>query len=87
MTVVHADAATYPLPEGALVVFMVNPFGDETLRRVLDQVVARRGRGDVVVVYFNPVHADVFDDYPALSVHEQGADWVVYRLAAPEVTA
>jgi methyltransferase family protein len=87
MTVVHADAATYPLPDGPLVVFLANPFGAETLRRVLDRVVARRGQGDVVVVYFNPVHADVFDDYRALPVHERGTDWVVYRLAAPEVTA
>lgn len=71
----------------ALVVFLANPFGAETLRRVLDRVVARRGQGDIVVVYFNPVHADVFDDYPALQVHERGTDWVVYRLAAPEVTA
>jgi protein-L-isoaspartate O-methyltransferase len=87
MTVVHADAATYPLPDGPLVVFMANPFGAETMRRVLEQVAARRGRGDVVVVYFNPVHADVFDEYPALAMHERGADWVVYRLAGPAVPA
>ncbi|MGY1796777.1 methyltransferase domain-containing protein [Geodermatophilus sp. SYSU D00525] len=86
MTVVHADAATYPLPDGPLVVFMANPFGAETLRRVLDQVVARRGRGDVVVVYFNPLHADVFDEYPSLEVHDRGPDWAVYRLPGPEVT-
>jgi hypothetical protein len=87
MTVVHADAAVYPLPDGPLVVFMANPFGAETLRRVLDQVVARRGRGEVTVVYFNPVHADVVDEYPTLRVHERGADWAIYLLAAPEAAA
>jgi predicted RNA methylase len=82
MTVVHADAATCPLPEGPLVLFLANPFGAETMRRVLDRVVARPGSDEVVVVYFNPVHADVFADHPDLVVHARGSDWVVYRRAS-----
>jgi hypothetical protein len=89
MTVVQMDAATYPLPEGPLVIFMANPFGPETLRRVLQQVVARHtvGKGDVVVVYFNPVHEHVFGEYPSLSLHDRGADWAVYRLSGAAATA
>ena len=87
MTVVQADAATYPMPDGPLVVFMANPFGAGTMRRVLEQVVARRGRGEVVIVYSNPVHADVFDAYPALTVHDRGPDWAVHELDGPAVPA
>ena len=82
MTVVHADAAAYPLPEGPLVLFLANPFGAETMRRVLDRVVARPGSDETVVVYFNPVHAEVFAEHPTLAVHAQGSDWVVYRRTA-----
>jgi hypothetical protein len=66
---------------------MANPFGAQTLRRVLDQVVARTGPAEVVLVSFNPVHADVFVAYPSLTLNAHGADWRVYRLVPSGPTA
>ena len=60
VSVIEADATTFDLPAGPLVVFLFNPFGPP----VLDAVVARieeagRTRSDpVIVAYLNPVHAD-----------------------------
>jgi len=68
-TVHHADAATFPLPGGPLVVFLFNPFGPP----VIDVVAARIGAclaaapRPIVVAYLNPVHDAVFGGHAALS--------------------
>lgn len=59
----------------------------ETLRRVLDQVVERTGPADVVLVYFDPVHADAFAARPSLTLHAHGADWRAHRLVPSGPTA
>lgn len=81
-TVVHGDAATFPLPDGPLLVHLYNPFGPATLRRVLDQVCRRRPgtTAEVVIAYLVPKHAEVFEEFPELELHARDADWVVYRL-------
>jgi hypothetical protein len=80
--VVRGDAATFPLPHGPLAVCIYNAFGTETLRRILTQVCARQD--EAVVAYFNPVHADVFDGFPLLTVHARGDGWALYRRARLE---
>lgn len=63
------DATEYPLPPGALVLFLYNPFGAPQIAKVVSAVeraIAAASR-DVYVVYYNPVHGDLFDASPLLS--------------------
>jgi SAM-dependent methyltransferase len=66
---VVGDAAGFPLPSGDVVVFLYNPFGAPLmarLRREIERAVQAERRG-VYLVYYNPVHGDVFDASPLLT--------------------
>jgi hypothetical protein len=54
------DAAEWPIPDEPTVVFLYNPFLDRTPR-------------EVVIVYYNPLSADVIDDFGFLP-HTAGAE-------------
>jgi predicted nicotinamide N-methyase len=87
--VVRTDAADFAWPHGSLLVSLFNPFGAQTLRRVL----ARAGTqpptaGDeVYIAYFNPVQQHVFDEFPRFVLQDHGVDWVLYRLNVAARTA
>jgi SAM-dependent methyltransferase len=84
VVVVHGDAATYPLPEGPLVICMYNAFGPTSLRRLVRQVceVPRTAGDEVFLVYMNSVHASVVDEFPQMAVESRGKRWALYRLRA-----
>jgi SAM-dependent methyltransferase len=58
--VLHADAAEFRFPEGDLVVYLFNPFTEEVMRKVVENL---RGRGssELYIIYNNPRHASLFD--------------------------
>lgn len=62
-----ADAALHDVRE-ANVFFMFNPFGEQTLRTVLSNIVSAGGgvSGRIVLIYANPRYAHVLPEYPAL---------------------
>ncbi len=63
-----ADAATFRLPDGPVVVFLFNPFGEETTRRLVAHVEADLAREDrdLYLVAYNPAWGEVFDASPHL---------------------
>lgn len=77
--VVEGDAGAQDYAEATLA-FMYNPFGADTLRRVLRRLPARP---ELRVIYANPVHRAVFDDFPHL--HEARSFAVPYDLGSMEV--
>jgi SAM-dependent methyltransferase len=72
--VVVADAAQFPLPEGNLVLFLYNPFGEEVIAKIAEAVSAALtdARRVVYVVYYNPVAGHCFDAVPLLRRHFAG---------------
>jgi SAM-dependent methyltransferase len=80
--VLHSDAASFTMPAGRLVVSLFNPFGAETLRRVLTSLSTQpRPVGDeVYIAYFNPVQEHVFEDFPEFVRADGGVDWALYGL-------
>jgi hypothetical protein len=68
------------LPKGPLVVAMFNPFGATTLRLVVDRLLQEQRTGDLYLAYVNPVHADVLEENPKLTLHASGDDWQVFHL-------
>lgn len=63
ISVAVADASTFPLPAGNLVLFLYHPFGAALVARVARAVEAAlaSGRRSVCVVYYNPVAGHCFD--------------------------
>lgn len=67
-----ADALQAALPAGKLVIYLFNPFGIQTMTRLLASLVAAYERGAIEmfsVVYLNPLCEDVFDASPVLERH------------------
>ncbi len=85
ISVLHADAADFEWPHGPVLVSLFNPFGAETLRRVLER--PRRPGDEVFVAYFNPVHRQVFEAQPGVVLHDRGVDWDLYRLVGRPASA
>lgn len=80
--VVHGDAAAYELPPGPLAICVYNSFGPVTLRAVLARVCGARRPPDepVFLAYLNPVHSDVVEEFPQLTLQSRAKRWAVYRL-------
>jgi SAM-dependent methyltransferase len=78
--VVRADAALFELPEIPLVVYLYNPFGEQTLRAVREELERSMTESPrpMVVAYYNPVHRDVFDGSARLRVLRASEEWATY---------
>jgi hypothetical protein len=78
--VVCADAVAYPIPRGPLVIFLYNPFGRQVMQQLVDNLVTsfQRNPRRMIVLYFNPVCADLWKS--AVVFHETRASrlYVVY---------
>jgi predicted RNA methylase len=74
------DAAEADLPPEDLLVFLFNPFGAQTLERVLDRLYASHVRHPrrITVCYSHPVHASVVDGDQRFRQTARGKGWRVY---------
>jgi SAM-dependent methyltransferase len=63
ISVAVADASTFPLPAGNLVLFLYHPFGAALVARVAASVDAALAsqRRSIYVIYYNPVAGHCFD--------------------------
>lgn len=61
--IVEADASTFPIPAGDVVLFMYHPFGAELVAKVVQAVEAAlvTERRSIFIIYYNPVAGHVFD--------------------------
>ena len=60
------DAIGFRLPDGPVIAYFFNPFDAVIMNRVLSHIeesVDRNPR-DVLCIYHNPVHRELFDDSP-----------------------
>jgi SAM-dependent methyltransferase len=57
---VRADAATYPLPDGPLLIFLFNPFGPPVIDLVAQHALEswQASPRPVRILYMNPIHLD-----------------------------
>jgi hypothetical protein len=80
-SVVVKNAVDYEIPDGPVLIFMFNPFGEDAIRRCLSNIVKRSGStAPVYVLYGYPVHAHVFAEFPTLRRCEENEHWSLYRL-------
>lgn len=81
ISVETTDATKYALPDGPLVVFMYHPF-DEKIMALVERNLSRSVRENpsrrVVVVYFKPVHREVWDRSSAFVKKREETLFVIY---------
>jgi hypothetical protein len=68
-------AATFTLPAGPTIIYMYNPFGEQTVREVASNVQRslEQDPRPLLVVYYNPVHQHLLQEVPALQQVPSGA--------------
>jgi SAM-dependent methyltransferase len=78
--IICADAATFPIPQGPLVIFLYNPFGRPVMQNLVDNVMTSflENPRRVIVLYFNAVYADVWKSARIVHESRQSKLCVVY---------
>jgi SAM-dependent methyltransferase len=78
IAVVHADAASFPIPDGPLVLFFFNPFDRPVMRAVVENVVTSYNQSPrrILVLYSNPVYADVWGNVSFLESIPSPHKWM-----------
>ena len=79
---VCADVKDCQFPRCPLVVFMYNPFGAEVMQSIADRLA--KVREQVIVVYFTPKHAAVWDAMPGFRRVKQVTGCIVWDNASDE---
>jgi hypothetical protein len=72
--VLHEDASKYEITADQCLFYMYNPFRDEVMRRVIENIAdsVRRHPRKVLVIYLNPLCRKGIESHPAYEkVHEQ----------------
>jgi Predicted RNA methylase len=61
--VIDADATLFELPDGPLLLYFFNPFGEPVMQKVANNVLQKLHISPerIVVVYFTPYHANVWE--------------------------
>jgi SAM-dependent methyltransferase len=74
------DAREYRLPDESFVLFLYNPFGPPIMEQVIANVRAAHARspGRIVVLYFTPKHAALWDRVEFLTKAQTGPGYSIY---------
>ncbi len=82
ITPVQADATTYALPEKPLVIFMYNPFLADIMRKVVAHIVRdlEAKPREAYLFYNRPNHANVLEEFDAISLLDEREYWKAYRI-------
>jgi predicted RNA methylase len=62
--IVCKDASHAAIPRGDAVFYLYNPFGENTLRRLIDRIAAE-STGRTAIMYHTPMHRNMLDEHPA----------------------
>ncbi len=79
----HSDAATWTFPKENMVVFLYNPFDENVLRLVIDNL--RKSTGSdksIYILYFHPVASEVIENSGFIETISRSAREAVYRVSS-----
>jgi SAM-dependent methyltransferase len=75
----NADALDYEYGNRDRVVYLYNPFGEVSLRRLVDRLLQGAPSTALLVVYVNPVHRQVIDETGAFRTPFENPSLAVFR--------
>jgi SAM-dependent methyltransferase len=83
--VLCTDAAAYPIPAGPAVVHLYNPFHEDVVARVLENLERslEAEPRELLVLYYDPVSARLFERSPRFELAAREPHFAIYR-AMPE---
>ena len=63
-TLMYADASTYAIPKDVNVIYMFNPFGEKTMRKIVENIINYSAGviKNVYIIYSNPTCKHLFDN-------------------------
>lgn len=75
------DATKYRFPDGPIVVFMYHPFDEKIMAAVAESVTAslREKPRRIFIVYFKPVHREVWDGASAFEIRRDERLYAIYE--------
>jgi len=81
----QGDAANFTPPARPTVLFLYNPFGEATLRTVVDNVdrSLKDSPRPFAVAYYNPLHREVIDGSRLLRRASMTTRWALYEACEP----
>lgn len=79
------DAAEFPIPQGKCLLYFFNPFKDEVMGRVVENVATsfEANPREMIIVYINPKNRGIFDGQPFIRTTTDRGWFVVYRTLLP----
>lgn len=79
LTVLHCDASKYIDIKDVDIFFFYNPFDDLIMRKVLENIITFGAKNkEILLVYINPVHGELFYEYGFKSIYSYNNDLLVY---------
>jgi len=81
---INQDATQFEFPEKPLILYFFNPFSADILRIVIDNLQASLDQQPraVIALYYNPLHAEAFEDSPTFTAHNfdfnPGPGWRIF---------
>ena len=79
--IVCGDAAEYRFPAGNSLIFFYNPFKEEIMSKVLDNILTSTNPAvERYILYANPVLGSLLEDSARFSVVARGNRYSVYRI-------
>jgi hypothetical protein len=88
LAAVCTDAVEYPLPDGPLVLYLHNPFGEDVMSRLIRNIEAslRGNPREVIVLSYNPAVEATLDRVSWLVLLRTGWNYAIYRTRPPAPT-
>lgn len=77
--VLNQDASEYINIKDVDIFFFYNPFDDSIMRKVLENIISFSAKNkEILLVYVNPVHGELFHEYGFKTVYSYNNDLLVY---------
>lgn len=79
---VHADVTQFPLPDGPLVLYFYNPFGEKIMRQVVNSIEQsyKNNQREIIVLYVEPALRDVFSEATVWSIIDNKSDYIIAKI-------
>ncbi|MBZ5857972.1 class I SAM-dependent methyltransferase [Flavihumibacter profundi] len=86
------DATRFPIPAGTNLIYLFNPFGDKTMKEVIEKIISycRGNRQDVYIIYYFPLLRHLFDATGLFSTifssqyKNKNTDIIIYKIGAED---
>lgn len=79
LKVLHQDASEYVDIQDIDIFFFYNPFDDLIMRKVLTNIITFGAKNkEILLVYVNPVHRKLFNEYGFKTIYSYNNDLLVY---------